>query len=333
MKKIFLILVTSLFAFLSVNKDYHTFIDKPVKRLYRANDVLCNANYMTALDYSYLDKDSVYSFLLDGGLIINDKTVGSQIIESYYGNNYYMEGYNSCVFLNNNTYDILYFTLGYYNDKEIELSQDNYKIYLQDIIKEVENRKSDNSVELYDLTTQIYNNSTQHIIYKDGTTTKMCTYTIKMQIVRNTSNISNGLEVGSYTARSTVAIVPESNYSITNYSIECCLQNNLSYTSSSIVNSNTNQDINESVTNNNIQIECSVNSNNYGIQMGLSDVISFTSINENNTSTISTKLTSLSMKDNGWWLFQKSYSISDDNKYKLIVNWNKNGFLNQQITN
>lgn len=332
MKKLFLIMTASLLAFLPTNKcDF--FVNEPVKRICRTNDASYKVNYMTALDYSSLDKDSVYSFLLGGGLIINDKSVGKQLMESYYENNYHIEGHNSCVFMNNNSYDVLYFTLGYYNNKEIELTHDNYNLYLQDILKEVENRKNDSFISLYDLTTEIYNNSTQHIIYKDNTTTKMCTYTIKMQIVRNNSSIINGIEVGSYTTRSTVTIIPESNYSVTNYSIECWLQHNIAYASSSIVNSNVNQDINESIANNVVNVDCIVNSSNYGIQMGLSDIISFTSINENTPSSFSTKLTSLNMKDNGWWLFQKSYSISDNNKYRLIVNWNKNGFFNQEITN
>ncbi len=38
-------------------------------------------------------------------------------------------------------------------------------------------------------------------------------------------------------------------------------------------------------------------------------------------------INSLEVKDKGWWVFQKNYSLTNDNKKKLTINWNKDVFF------
>lgn len=141
---------------------------------------LSRIKFLTAFDYYSYSKEELYSFLNNGGIIINNSSVKDYIIKTFFEYNHYINEYNSCIYLKDNSINVFYFNLNYYsNDQKIELSNDNYSLFIQDIINEL-----DNNIAEYSLDTEIYNNSIQHIIYKDNSTTKMCSYTIKTQIIK-----------------------------------------------------------------------------------------------------------------------------------------------------
>ena len=334
MKKLFNLIIVSLYLFAPLNNEKTHQILRENKKIFKSINLEEKIHYLTTNDYSNLNESEIYYFLINGGIIINDKSIDKHIYESFFSDCKFIEGYNSCIYFDNNRYNALHFSLNDYNYGEIELSNQNYTSFIGDIIDEVEIQKSQNDVSTYDTSLEICNNKTTHIVYKSNSTIKMCSYSISIQIVKNSSQVLNNIEIGNYTARSSISLLPESSYSITDYSIECTFPNNLTYLSSSTNNNiNNNQVFNEAISDTTINIECDVSSNNYGIQMGLSENIIFNSINDINTSIFSTKLTSLKLKDNGWWLLQKKFTITDENKYKLTVYWNKNGLIDQEVSN
>lgn len=331
MLKIFSTILFSLLSFSITNNNY-SFLHPSTKLNRNLNNLSYKATYMSASDYSISSKDTIYSFLLDGGIIINDKSVNNQIIETYYDRYNYVNDYNSCVFLNNNCIDIVYFSLNYYNDDKIYLSQNNYDLYLKDILEEVDNQKNSNFIP-YSSSEIIFNDTASTIIYQNNSTTKMCSYSIQTLIERNFTSISNGIEIGNYNLKTTLLINAESIFSVTDYSVECNLQKNISYSSSKVTDMSQNQNISESKNNNIITINSEVTSDNYGEKTSLSENINFSTLNDKFTSTFSTKLTSLTLKDNGWWIFQKKYPINDNNKCKLLINWDNDGLISYEITN
>ncbi len=104
-------------------------------------------------------------------------------------------------------------------------------------------------------------------------------------------------------------INPESTYSIKNYSLNVKIYSNLTLSSTE-----------NKISDREIQINSKVNSSQYGIKMVFSEVVNFKSINELNTSSLWTNINSLEVKDDGWRLLQKSYSIINENKKKLLIN-------------
>ncbi len=285
--------------------------------------------FFSSQDYQNCNRNDLLTYLFNGGIIINDISIDSKIIKELYDIDTLLNNYNSYVFFNGYSFDVTYFSIGYINeDNQVTLSNNNYTQYVDDIIIEVEKKLNEEQIMALDTSARIYDNSIQHFVYLNGST-KMCTYTYKVQIVRNSSSSSTG----DYKANSIITIVPESKYSIKNYSLNVGLNTNLTLASNSHTDYGVDQTITENKINDReIQINSKVNSSHYGIQMGFSEVLNFKSNNELNTSSLWTCINSLEVKDNGWWLFQKSYSITNENKKKLLINWNNNGFLSQEIT-
>ncbi len=290
------------------------------------------ASYFTLQEYTNYNKNDILQYLYNGGIIINDKIIEADIYKEIFDIDTFTYNYNSYAFFNGVSFDVTFFTVGYLNsNNKIELSYDNYEQYVDDIVCEV-NKKMQNDYAAMtsdSSSTQIYNDSIQHIVYKDNSTSKLCTYTISIKINR-TSLDSN---VGTYTAISSITITPESKYSIKNYSINIGLNSNLNISSYNYIADGSEQTIEENrINDREIKVNSNIKSSQYDVEMSLSEVISFKSINELNTSSFWTSLSSLELKDNGWWMFQKNYSITNENKKKLQVNWNKDGFLSQNIS-
>lgn len=51
------------------------------------------------------------------------------------------------------------------------------------------------------------------------------------------------------------------------------------------------------------------------------------SLDDYSNISLKTKLNSLSLKDNGWWIFQKTYSMDASNSKELFIEWNYNGLI------
>ncbi len=287
--------------------------------------------FFSLKDYENYNKDYLLTYLINGGIIINDVSINSKIIKELYNVDALLNNYNSYVFFNGYSFEVNYFSIEYLNQKEqFILTSDNYMFYVDNIIKEIEKQSNKNQIMTINDSDSynIYDKSINHFVYLNESE-QMLSYTYIIGINRNslTENI------GNYNAISAIEISPKSNYAIKNYSFTIGLNSNLKLTTNYYENSIDFQTIIENKINEReIQIESNISSIKFGKSILISEYINFKSINELNASSFWIKINSLDARKNDWLLFQKNFSLNNDNKKKCIINWDKDGFLNQEET-
>ena len=274
--------------------------------------------------YDDLDMNLVNDYLINGGVIINDETVTSELLLNYYGvkTTIYDENIVHCVYYDGNSNKLLNVGVSFYKSiNNVSLSEE----ILSDIYNQIilEKQKSSN---IYSLN-EVYNESISQILYEDDSTTKMCVYTIDVSVTELSKDNSSSLK-GYYTVNSVVTVDLESGYCIDNYEVVFKFNSNIKITSENYNNHNSSfQTVTESNGTYSDTLTVQASSDEFGVESSISKNYDLYSLDDNITTSFSAKMNSLVIKDDAWWVFQKSYTMDSANARSVIMSWNYNGLL------
>ena len=109
MKKLFNLIIVSLYLFVPLNNEKTHQILRENKKIFKSINLEEKIHYLTTNDYSNLNESEIYYFLINGGIIINDKSIDKHIYESFFSDCKFIEGYNSCIYFDNNRYNAIHF--------------------------------------------------------------------------------------------------------------------------------------------------------------------------------------------------------------------------------
>lgn len=290
-----------------------------------------NSNYYLFSNESYDSYDSavLQQYLYDGGIIINNSTVNRNILNDYFNideslmpiDNHYWTG----IYFNGIKNVLLKFELGYYDASNYDIKDES--VIAEDIYSEIKERvimttaTRDNTI--------IFNDYIIKILYKTDTTTKMCTYEISSQIVDNYKTTTGNNVIGNYSVLTSVLVSPESSYCVNEYNATIAFNSNVNILSENIFNdASTYQNLSKEDTSTYIDsISCRASSDKHGTDFKFRCTYEIESLDDYSNISLKTKLNSLSLKDNGWWIFQKTYSMDASNSKELFIEWNYNGLI------
>lgn len=84
MKKLFNLIIVSLYLFVPLNNEKTHQILRENKKIFKSINLEEKIHYLTTNDYSNLNESEIYYFLINGGIIINDKSIDKHIYESFF---------------------------------------------------------------------------------------------------------------------------------------------------------------------------------------------------------------------------------------------------------
>ena len=279
--------------------------------------------------YEFYDINTLQQYLYDGGIIINDYTVDKIILNNYFGIEEALLPTNNCywtgLYFNGVENAILKFELGYYGSPSYNIIDE--RVVIEDIYSEINDRISISILQRDN--TIVYNDYIIKILYKDSSTTKMCTYEISTQIIDNYKSNNGDDTTGNYSVSTSISISPEANYCVNNYTATIAFNSNVNVLSESITNiTSSYQNLSKTETNSYTDVVTgNSSSDQHGSDFKFRSVYEIESLNDYSDISLSTKLNSLSLKDNGWWIFQKTYTMDSANSEELFIKWNYNGLI------
>lgn len=264
-------------------------------------------------DYEKMNINNVNEYLKNGGIIINEKNVDDNLFKRYFNINTQIqideEISGTYIYFNGQKNDLVAFALQKIDDKKIIEINDNTENMINDVIYNAKNKIN----KLSDNKTLLDSKAIEQIIYEGDNTTKICTYLLTNYLYKTQNE---------YIIENNFSIETFSNYAVINYSIQCGVSTNLKIGANSYIDLTNNQNITLDTKNlYTYEISSSANENLYNEQVEINNYANLTGIN-NNQFTFYSQVTSLSLKDNGWWIFQKKYDLDIYYKRKIVLNWN-----------
>ena len=276
--------------------------------------------------YDSVDYGLYNNYLRNGGIIINTPDICMELVNECYNVNYGLlnetNKYGTRVYFNGKENKVIKFDLSYLSsstfevvDKEIIASQLYDEVY-----RSMHNKSFARDVSV------VFNDNIIKILYKDNTNTKICSYNLETKIYDNYKTNSGSVVKGNYCVQSFVYVSPESDYCVSSYDSSIVINNNLNKIQYSYLNTNpSEQNVVSSSGNYVDNLNSSANSDYFGQQLGVNIEYELESLDDYSNSNLKLKMNSMTLKDNGWWIFQKTYQMSSSNAIELDINWDYYG--------